>query len=93
MKRRLNVMLSERIVTRMDEYAKKEQVSRSLFIERAVYKALKEKRKAEIDAIAVEGYRLLGEEGIREAEEGMADWSAIVLSDEYEGVEELYKHD
>jgi len=93
MKRRLNVMLSEKIVAAMDEYAAKEQVSRSRFIERAVYKALKQRKKAEMDAIAEEGYKLYAEENVREAEEGMAEWSAIVLADQFDGIEEYLSDD
>lgn len=84
MKRRLNVMLSERIVKAMDERANIEKISRSNFIERAVYNALKEKRKAELDELAAEGYALYAEENEREAEEGMADWVELQKDDPWD---------
>lgn len=83
-RQRFNLTLDPGVMKRIDECAGKEGLSRSRFIESAVTSRLSALRKQEMDRLAAEAYEAMGETDVAEAEEGMDEWSELVLADPFD---------
>src|SRR3989337_876442 len=76
-RKRYSLTIDPALMESVEERAEKEGLSKSRFVELALSLTLRYKRKAEMEKLAVEGYRLFAPESAKTAEAGISDWLAL----------------
>ena len=84
MRQRYNLTLDADVVQKADEFALKNGMSRSRFIEATVKRGVEELKKHEMDRLAAIAYEAMGESDIAEAEAGIDEWSELVSADPFD---------